>query len=56
MVDFTMCNSDECPLRFTCKRNEKSGTKPSEFIQSYSDFKYGYTEKGVVCDYRKEDK
>ena len=35
MPDITMCNSDVCPMRTTCYRNEASGTKPCEWRQSY---------------------
>ena len=35
MPDITMCGSDSCPYRETCYRNEESGTKPSEFRQSF---------------------
>jgi len=37
MTDFSMCANPDCPMASTCRRNEKSGTKPSEH-QSYLDF------------------
>lgn len=35
MPDITMCGSETCPLRATCYRNPESGTKPSEYMQSW---------------------
>jgi hypothetical protein len=35
MPDISMCESDTCPKSKTCYRHEDSGTKPSEFRQSY---------------------
>lgn len=35
MPDITMCKSQICPRRFTCYRSEESGTKPSEYRQSW---------------------
>ena len=28
MPDISMCADDGCPVRFTCRRHEASGTKP----------------------------
>jgi hypothetical protein len=35
MPDITMCPSDTCDLRTRCYRNPASGTKPSEYRQSW---------------------
>lgn len=35
MPDITMCASETCKVRETCYRNPASGTKPSEFVQSW---------------------
>lgn len=37
MPDIAMCTSN-CPLSKTCYRHPDSGTKPSEFWQSWSSF------------------
>lgn len=34
-MDITMCDSSICPLKSKCYRNPISGTKPSEFRQSW---------------------
>lgn len=39
MPDISMCASQDCPLRFTCYRNEASGTVPSE-RQSWAGFEW----------------
>jgi len=44
MPDITLCNNQDCPLSKKCYRHEDSGTKPSEYWQSYADFEY--TEDG----------
>jgi hypothetical protein len=36
-MDFAMCQSRECPVAETCRRNAKSGTKP-DIWQTYADF------------------
>ena len=46
MPDITMCNSDTCPLAKTCYRNERSGTKPSEYRQAYY---LGLSKEGDQC-------
>jgi hypothetical protein len=46
MPDISMCSSETCPSRTTCYRNEDSGTKPSEYRQSYMDF----GARGEPCD------
>ena len=48
MPDISMCDSTTCPLAKTCYRNEKSGTKPSEFRQAYF---FGPAEEGHQCKY-----
>ena len=40
MPDITMCENESCPLAKACDRNEKSGTKPNKYLQSYSRFIY----------------
>jgi hypothetical protein len=35
MPDISMCPSTKCDARFTCYRNEASGTKPCEYRQSF---------------------
>lgn len=35
MPDITMCQSETCNVRATCYRNEASGTKPTEYRQSW---------------------
>ena len=38
MPDFSMCPSETCPSRETCRRNPASGTKPTPDWQAWSDF------------------
>ncbi len=38
MPDISMCSDDRCPSRSQCYRHKDSGTKPSEWRQSYMDF------------------
>jgi len=38
MPDISMCKSERCPDRAECYRHSESGTKPSEFRQSYMAF------------------
>lgn len=38
MPDIAMCANEKCPLSKTCKRHEDSGTKPSDYWQSWADF------------------
>lgn len=46
-----MCAAEDCPLAVDCYRSKKSGTKPSEFRQAYSQFKWVDNEAGVPhCD------
>lgn len=35
MPDISMCEGFACPLKKKCYRCEESGTKPSEYRQSY---------------------
>lgn len=35
MPDISMCNDKDCPMAAKCYRNPASGTKPSEFRQSW---------------------
>lgn len=35
MPDITMCPSETCAVRKLCYRNPESGTKPSDFLQSW---------------------
>lgn len=44
MPDVTMCHSTQCPRRRDCRRNEASGTKPSEHRQAWADFWHYYGE------------
>lgn len=57
MPDITLCTSEDCPLKELCFRWT---AKPSEYLQSYADFKYNIIEIGkqtnVGCDYFLEDK
>lgn len=39
MPDISMCASVECPSRKSCYRHAESGTKPTEWRQSYMAFK-----------------
>ena len=39
MPDISMCRHPDCPARHTCYRHSASGTRPSEFRQSYGDFR-----------------
>lgn len=40
MPDISMCSTDDnCGVATNCYRSEKSGTKPTEFRQSYMAFK-----------------
>jgi hypothetical protein len=49
MPDISMCKNIHCPLKETCYRFT---AKPSEYIQSYSDFAPRITKEGkVVCEY-----
>jgi hypothetical protein len=59
MPDISMCESDTCPKSKTCYRHEDSGTKPSEFRQSYfigndpDNCKYYWPVKGNEDDCKK---
>lgn len=35
MPDFSMCGSETCPVRLLCRRNQASGTVPSDRTQSW---------------------
>lgn len=35
MPDIAMCNDKDCPMASRCYRNPESGTKPSEYRQSW---------------------
>ena len=48
MPDITMCASVTCPLAKNCYRNGQSGTKPSEYLQSYF---LGLPNEGEDCHY-----
>ena len=48
MPDITMCESVTCSLAKNCRRNERSGTKPSEYVQAYF---FGLAEEGEDCHY-----
>ena len=41
MPDITMCNSQKCERRKTCKRNPASGTVPDKYSQSWQEFDAG---------------
>ena len=47
MPDITMCDSKTCSLRATCYRNPASGTKPSEYRQSWY---FNKTTEGEDCE------
>lgn len=49
MPDITMCGSETCPLKTECYRNPASGTKPSEFMQSW--FLGRSKKEGEDCDH-----
>ncbi len=38
MTDISMCLSETCPLRQTCRRSDASGTRPNLMWQAYGDF------------------
>ena len=38
MPDITMCDNTECPLAESCLRNERSGTVPDQYHQSWTHF------------------
>jgi hypothetical protein len=38
MPDISMCPSQYCPVRGDCYRNEASGTRPTEYRQSWTTF------------------
>jgi hypothetical protein len=46
MPDISMCAAENCPVAARCYRHAASGTKPDEFLQSYSGFE---PEKGEAC-------
>jgi len=48
MPDISMCESSTCPLKDSCYRNPDSGTKPSEFRQSWF---AGPAAEGLDCQY-----
>lgn len=48
MPDISMCDSETCEVRAKCYRNPASGTKPSEFRQSWF---MGLREEGEGCEY-----
>lgn len=35
MPDITMCDDSTCPMAKDCKRSTKSGTRPSDYMQSW---------------------
>lgn len=41
MPDISMCAAIFCPKSRQCYRHADSGTKPSEYLQSYSSFTPG---------------
>ena len=41
MPDISMCRHPDCPARHTCYRHSASGTRPSEFRQSWMAFQPG---------------
>lgn len=47
MPDVTMCDSETCYLRTKCYRNPASGTKPSEFQQSW----FTANKEGDACGF-----
>jgi len=51
MPDISMCMNDNCPLSTTCYRSSDSGTKPSEFMQTYFSPTPTITKDSVICDY-----
>jgi hypothetical protein len=48
MPDITMCGSETCPLKANCYRNPASGTKPSEYRQSWF---MGLDKEGEECEH-----
>lgn len=38
MVDFTMCDDDNCPYKAECRRHPDSGTKPDGMYQVWGRF------------------
>jgi hypothetical protein len=48
MPDISMCLNLDCSLSENCYRSPASGTKESEFRQSWADFKQ---EDDLTCDY-----
>jgi hypothetical protein len=52
MPDISKCANNKCPLRDNCYRFT---SVPSNW-QSYADFEFTVTEKGVECDYFWDDR
>ena len=52
MPDISMCATANCPIKHECYRSEASGTKPSEWRQSWSAFSWRQIEDDgeVLCD------
>jgi hypothetical protein len=40
MPDITMCGTEDCPLKSRCYRSPASGTRPTEWRQSWSAFRW----------------
>lgn len=49
MPDITMCGDMDCPMANNCYRNEKSGTKPNPYRQSF--FMDSPRKEDGTCDY-----
>lgn len=50
MPDISMCPSQDCPARTDCYRNEASGTRPSEWRQSWIGWTWRQCDGVVICD------
>jgi len=48
MPDITMCTNEECPKADLCWR---FGCPPSQYRQSYAEFKFEIVNDDVECDY-----
>ncbi len=52
MPDITMCGTEDCGLKGSCYRSPASGTRPTEWRQSWSAFSPFATDEGTqLCEH-----
>ena len=45
--DITMCTTNDCPLRQSCKKHEEGGAKPTKY-QSFAEFGFHQLKNGEI--------